>query len=88
MPDLINHRPRRSEFTVWTVTRADVVKFIMYEMVLSSAIYAGLKRMNGHELIAILGSSVSTTLCKQGINRGYFTRWIPRHELQVVPWHK
>ena len=82
-------RPRRrSEFAVWVVSRSDVFTFVVYEIILSSAVYAGLKRANGHELIAILGSSVSTTVCKKWVRLDALAWWRRGRGLHIVPWPK
>jgi len=76
-----------TEFTVWVFTRAELVKFVMVEIVFSSALYAGLKRVNGHEAIAILGSSIGTHLCKYWGPGGRFLRWRAGRQPHYLPWN-
>lgn len=75
----------QKEFQVWVFTRADLAKFVIVDVMFSTALYAGLRRINGHETIAILGSSIGTHLCRYLRCRGLFLRlrpgtWIRR------PW--
>ncbi|MWV45832.1 hypothetical protein GRF59_19640 [Paenibacillus sp. HJL G12] len=77
---------RATEFTVWVFTRTELVKFVVVEILFSSALYAGLKRVNGHEAIAILGSSVGTHLFKYVGPGGKFPVWRSKKRLQHLPW--
>lgn len=77
---------QHTEFTVWVFTRAELVKFVMVEILFSSALYAGLKRVNGHEAIAILGSSIGTHLCKYWGPRVRWQIWRGGKLPQPLPW--
>ncbi|WP_160039053.1 hypothetical protein [Paenibacillus sp. USDA918EY] len=75
-----------AEFQVWVFTRADLAKFIIIDIVFSSALYAGLRRVNGHDTIAILGSSVGTHLCKYLQNRGLLPKLRAGKPVRQLPW--
>ncbi len=75
-----------TEFTVWVFTRSELVKFVMVEILFSSALYAGLRRVNGHEAIAILGSSIGTHLFKYVGPGGRFSVWRSKKQPQALPW--
>ncbi|GAB6992022.1 hypothetical protein [Paenibacillus pini] len=81
-------RYKSEEFTIWIVTRADMRKFLIFEILFSSALYAGLKTINGHDLIAMIGSSVGTNFCKRWPSDRFPSYLFRRKDLQVMSWAK
>jgi len=77
---------QHTEFQIWVFTRGDLVKFAIVDILFSSALYAGLRRINGHETIAFLGSSIGTHLCRYLRYRGLFLRLLPGKSIRRLPW--
>ncbi|MCJ8011935.1 hypothetical protein MUG84_09295 [Paenibacillus sp. KQZ6P-2] len=77
---------QHTEFKVWVFTRAELARFVMVEILFSSALYAGLKRVNGHEVIAILGSSIGTHLYKYWRPDVRIMGWRAGRQSHSLPW--
>jgi len=62
-------RKNRSEIVICVVTRGDLIKFFAYDIVLSSALYAGLKKFHLHEWVAMAGSSLFPVVMRETFHR-------------------
>lgn len=67
--NVARRRRHRREIAIWVVDRNDVLRFLAYDVVLSSALYAGLRRCQLADWIPWAASMVVPTALRKALHR-------------------
>lgn len=78
-------RRHRSEIVIYVMDKNDLIRFFAYDILLSSALYAGLKRFHLPEWIPFAGSMFVPTLLRKTLHRRRPARESLRRQRQPLP---